>query len=170
MMNRNAMSSGLRSDRANSTAVTDWMGRASTIATAGTSLGIGGATTTLQQERADDNNRRLVLTLTGWRRRCLFGLLLTLTVVVIINLSLTLWLLRSMQFSLVPLDFSFVKPCRHKQYKSSCIYSSHLSVLLPYRKAMTNDLFLLFTFSCLHMRYSNTQIRAHYLNNRSIFK
>jgi hypothetical protein len=41
------------------------------------------------------------LTLTGWRRRALFGLLLTLTVIVIINLSLTLWLLRSMQFSLV---------------------------------------------------------------------
>lgn len=46
-------------------------------------------------------NQRLVLTLTGWRRRCLFGLLLTLTIIVIINLSLTLWLLRSMQFSLV---------------------------------------------------------------------
>ena len=44
---------------------------------------------------------RLVLTLTGWRRRALFGLLLTLAVIVIINLSLTLWLLRSMQFSLV---------------------------------------------------------------------
>lgn len=48
---------------------------------------------------------RLVLTLTGWRRRALFGLLLALAVIVIINLSLTLWLLRSMQFSLVsPID------------------------------------------------------------------
>ena len=79
-------------------AVTDWLGR--TVAAAqqhyphhhGQHPSVGGAT---------GPPARLVLTLTGWRRRCLFGLLLTLTVIVIINLSLTLWLLRSMQFSLV---------------------------------------------------------------------
>jgi len=82
-------------------AVTDWLGR--TVAAAQQHYphphhqhhgnpSIGGTT---------GPPARLVLTLTGWRRRCLFGLLLTLTVIVIINLSLTLWLLRSMQFSLV---------------------------------------------------------------------
>ena len=81
-----------RTDR-QSTAVTDWLGRTS-------------AEQHSTQERIGENNAKLILTLTGWRRRCLFGLLLTLTVIVIINLSLTLWLLRSMQFSLVS-SYSF---------------------------------------------------------------
>lgn len=74
----------------NIAAVTDWLGRTTASASA------------MQRTAGDDpSSGRLVLTLTGWRRKCLFGLLLTLTVIVVINLSLTLWLLRSMQFSLV---------------------------------------------------------------------
>lgn len=93
-----------RSTRSQATAVTDWLGRTTTAAVghhhrhqslAGAS-GIGNGS--LAGNAAAG---RLVLTLTGWRRRALFGLLLTLAVIVIINLSLTLWLLRSMQFSLV---------------------------------------------------------------------
>ena len=86
--------------RTHSAAVTDWLGRTSSIGLPSSSRTGGGSYAPNgladQQQQA-----RLVLTLTGWRRRALFGLLLTLTVVVIINLSLTLWLLRSMQFSLV---------------------------------------------------------------------
>ena len=70
--------------------MTDWLGRTVTAPAAHQ------LTHLVQQQQ-----KKLVLTLTGWRRRALFGLLLTLTVIVIINLSLTLWLLRSMQFSLV---------------------------------------------------------------------
>ena len=79
-----------------SLAASDWLGRSSvTRSAAGERRGHDADRT------PDDNGPRLILTLTGWRRRCLFGLLLVLTVIVIINLSLTLWLLRAMQFSLV---------------------------------------------------------------------
>jgi len=87
-------------------AITDWLSRASAIASPATTsstnvrpcaqLGDRGYHTDQQQE----GGSRLVVTLTGWRRRCLFGFLLILTIIVIINLSLTLWLLRAMQFSL----------------------------------------------------------------------
>jgi len=80
------------SQRADSTAVTDWLGRASAIATAGA--------TTTNTTTTEEGSSRLVLTVSGWRRRCLLAFLLMLTIIVVINLSLTLWLLRAMQFSL----------------------------------------------------------------------
>lgn len=85
-----------RVTRTHSAAVTDWLGRTSSVGLPSSSRAGGGVYAPDTAGQA-----RLVLTLTGWRRRALFGLLLTLTVIVIINLSLTLWLLRSMQFSLV---------------------------------------------------------------------
>jgi len=41
----------------------------------------------------------------GWRKRCLYLLIVVLVAVVIVNLSLTLWLLKVMQFSSVSLNF-----------------------------------------------------------------
>ncbi|KAK1131421.1 hypothetical protein K0M31_017706 [Melipona bicolor] len=37
----------------------------------------------------------------GWRKRCLYSLVLTLMVIVILNLALTVWLLKVMGFSSV---------------------------------------------------------------------
>ncbi|KAK4023099.1 zeta-sarcoglycan [Daphnia magna] len=91
-----------RPGRSHSAAVTDWLGRTSSAglpSSRHTGHG-GGSYPTQSSQQLQQEQARLVLTLTGWRRRALFGLLLTLTVIVIINLSLTLWLLRSMQFSL----------------------------------------------------------------------
>ncbi len=92
--------------RTHSAAVTDWLGRTS-------SVGLPSSTRAGGVYVPDAGQARLVLTLTGWRRRALFGLLLTLTVIVIINLSLTLWLLRSMQFSLVRSNSKCPAPNHH---------------------------------------------------------
>jgi len=86
-------------------AVTDWLGKASAIASpAPTSSTAIRPCVQLPDKKHRDQQQeggsKLVVTLTGWRRRCLFGFLLVLTIIVIINLSLTLWLLRAMQFSL----------------------------------------------------------------------
>lgn len=88
--------------RTHSAAVNDWLGRSSSVGLGSSRANASYATDAGQNGQPS----RLVLTLTGWRRRALFGLLLTLTIIVIINLSLTLWLLRSMQFSLVIIDIN----------------------------------------------------------------
>lgn len=92
-----------RPSRTHSAAVNDWLGRTSSVGLGSSRATASYATDGLAGQAG--HSARLVLTLTGWRRRALFGLLLTLTVIVIINLSLTLWLLRSMQFSLVRQHF-----------------------------------------------------------------
>lgn len=43
----------------------------------------------------------------GWRKRCLYALMLGLLIVVIINLALTLWVLKVMEFSSVLTKFKF---------------------------------------------------------------
>ena len=37
----------------------------------------------------------------GWRKRCLYALLLVLLLMVIINLALTLWIMKVLDFSVV---------------------------------------------------------------------
>lgn len=37
----------------------------------------------------------------GWRKRCLYALILFLMIVVIMNLALTVWILRVLDFSIV---------------------------------------------------------------------
>lgn len=37
----------------------------------------------------------------GWRKRCIYAFTLTLLIMVIINLALTFWILKVMEFSLV---------------------------------------------------------------------
>lgn len=37
----------------------------------------------------------------GWRKRCLYVFVLLLMVIVVINLALTIWILRVMDFSIV---------------------------------------------------------------------
>lgn len=44
----------------------------------------------------------------GWRKRCLYGFLLALMAVVIINLALTVWILRVLDFSLVSKIFKYI--------------------------------------------------------------
>ncbi|XP_058796290.1 delta-sarcoglycan isoform X2 [Phymastichus coffea] len=58
-------------------------------------------TTTTTSEFTSNNNKvGLGMAVYGWRRRCLYVLVLSLALVVILNLALTLWLLKVMEFSL----------------------------------------------------------------------
>lgn len=43
----------------------------------------------------------------GWRKRCLYSLVLALVVMVILNMALTLWLLKVMEFSSVSEKFTW---------------------------------------------------------------
>lgn len=68
---------------------------------------------------ADDSRRNFIIAkyqdyqqkyhvgLYGWRRRCLFVVLGVLLLLIIINLSLTLWMLKVMEFSAVSLLLKF---------------------------------------------------------------
>ena len=116
-------------------AVTDWLGRTVTAPAAHQLNHL------VQQQQ-----KKLVLTLTGWRRRALFGLLLTLTIIVIINLSLTLWLLRSMQFSLVNsiFFFFFYSPTLLRFTNQRAAHDGRAAVLI-YKSQ--DDKVLLFFFS-----------------------
>ena len=40
----------------------------------------------------------------GWRKRCIYAFVLILMVVVVMNLAITVWILRVMHFSFVSLD------------------------------------------------------------------
>lgn len=44
----------------------------------------------------------------GWRKKCLYSLVLTLMVIVILNLALTVWLLKVMGFTSVSIDTSSI--------------------------------------------------------------
>lgn len=45
----------------------------------------------------------------GWRKRCLYGFVLFLMLVIIINLALTIWILRVLSFSVVShLQFTYL--------------------------------------------------------------
>lgn len=37
----------------------------------------------------------------GWRKRCIYALILSLLIMVILNLALSLWILKVMEFSVV---------------------------------------------------------------------
>jgi hypothetical protein len=66
----------------------------------------------------------------GWRKRCLYLLILGLLVMVIVNLALTLWVLKVMEFSSVSncMVCAIVDPISHKKVRmhiySSCLFSS----------------------------------------------
>lgn len=61
----------------------------------------------------------------GWRKRCLYSLVLTLMVIVILNLALTVWLLKVMGFSSVS-PFKFT---RHKiKIPLSCLLVQKINV------------------------------------------
>lgn len=44
----------------------------------------------------------------GWRKRCLYLLILGLMVMMIINLALTLWILKVMDFNLVRVYWKYI--------------------------------------------------------------
>lgn len=50
---------------------------------------------------AVENRYNFKLGIYGWRKRCLYALMLGLLIVVIVNLALTLWVLKVMEFSSV---------------------------------------------------------------------
>lgn len=50
---------------------------------------------------ANENRYNFKIGIYGWRKRCLYALMLGLLIVVIINLALTLWVLKVMEFSSV---------------------------------------------------------------------
>lgn len=55
--------------------------------------------TTTQASTVDESG--LYMGLYGWRKKCLYALILGLIILVVINLSLTLWILKVMEFSTV---------------------------------------------------------------------
>ncbi|XP_052860572.1 delta-sarcoglycan [Anopheles cruzii] len=44
-------------------------------------------------------NCRMQLALYGWRKKCLYALILILTIMIIVNMALTLWIMKVMEFS-----------------------------------------------------------------------
>lgn len=52
-----------------------------------------------------ENKYNFKIGIYGWRKRCLYALMLGLLIVVIVNLALTLWVLKVMEFSSVLLKF-----------------------------------------------------------------
>lgn len=54
-----------------------------------------------QSSKSSQLNRKFRVGLYGWRKRCLYLLILGLLIMVVINLSLTLWVLKVMEFSTV---------------------------------------------------------------------
>ncbi|KAJ8668640.1 hypothetical protein QAD02_010303, partial [Eretmocerus hayati] len=77
---------------------------ASTTATTTTTTTMQAATNARSATQANatangECNKSLGIGVYGWRKRCLYFLVLGLAVVVILNFALTLWLLRVMEFS-----------------------------------------------------------------------
>jgi hypothetical protein len=54
-------------------------------------------------------NSGLQLTLYGWRKKCLYILLAVLMIIIIINLALTLWILKVMEFTTVSIRSNLIK-------------------------------------------------------------
>lgn len=52
---------------------------------------------------ADNNNpqnfSQIKIGIYGWRKRCIYGFILTLLIMVILNLALSFWILKVMEFS-----------------------------------------------------------------------
>lgn len=55
----------------------------------------------IDYQRHDPVNIIYKIGIYGWRKRCLYLLVLIVTVVTIINLSLTIWIMHVMNFNLV---------------------------------------------------------------------
>lgn len=59
------------------------------------------STTTYSQNQNAGNPEGLNLSLYGWRKKCLYTIILLLMILITVNLSLTLWILKVMEFSSV---------------------------------------------------------------------
>lgn len=53
------------------------------------------------RNNVDSSGSNFCLGLYGWRKRCLYILILSLMVLIVVNLALTLWILKVMEFSTV---------------------------------------------------------------------
>lgn len=60
----------------------------------------------------------------GWRKRCLYSLVLTLMIIVILNLALTVWLLKVMGFSSVSIPSFILK--HEKNFKAREILFNYI--------------------------------------------
>lgn len=59
------------------------------------------ATANANRNHNDGNTSSFCLGLYGWRKKCLYILILTLMVLIVVNLALTLWILKVMEFTTV---------------------------------------------------------------------
>lgn len=61
--------------------------------------------TVIHEEDSSPSCNGFRLGVYGWRKRCLYSLVVGLMIIVILNLALTLWLLKVMEFSFVSKNF-----------------------------------------------------------------
>lgn len=54
------------------------------------------------------NSEEFYLGLYGWRKKCLYFLILSLAILIVVNLALTLWILKVMEFTTVSLCAIFI--------------------------------------------------------------
>lgn len=73
----------------------------------------------------DGNSGFLELALSGGRKKCLYLLLLALMLLIVLNLALTLWILKVMEFSAVGL---YYYPDKHPSAFSTSSKSFHHSI------------------------------------------
>lgn len=56
---------------------------------------------------AGSNSDEFYLGLYGWRKKCLYFLILSLAILIVVNLALTLWILKVMEFTTVSCNLIF---------------------------------------------------------------
>lgn len=82
--------------------------------------------------RSSSIGNGFVLGLYGWRKKCLYALILGLAVLIVVNLALTLWILKVMEFSTVSVRRSNAKPTRNWCERNNVNF--FFSVSLNYQK------------------------------------
>lgn len=55
----------------------------------------------IHSRSAGSNSDEFYLGLYGWRKKCLYFLILSLAILIVVNLALTLWILKVMEFTTV---------------------------------------------------------------------
>lgn len=62
----------------------------------------------VNQSRGGSGSDEFYLGLYGWRKKCLYFLILSLAILIVVNLALTLWILKVMEFTTVSHYMSFL--------------------------------------------------------------
>jgi len=66
----------------------------------------------------------------GWRKRCLYFFILLLLVTMIVNLALTIWILKVMNFTVVSNSFFYCDPLSHYVFILLTLMQGTLLLLL----------------------------------------